>query len=126
MPSTAPARRPTPEPLPPSVAAALAPVRAWALGAAVGIVLALLLAIVTVAHLVALPRAAPHLDLLAQYFAGYRVSPAGAAIGALWSFTVGFLAGALMAVVRNVAVRLWIALVRARANLWESEFLDGI
>jgi hypothetical protein len=114
------------DPLPPIVAAALAPVRAWALGVAVGLVFAAALTAVTAAHLLVLPREAPHLDLLGQYFAGYGVSPAGAAIGALWSFLVGFAAGALIAVVRNSAVRLWIAFVRARANLWESEFLDGI
>ena len=126
MSSTADARAATPEPLPRKLAAALAPVRAWALGVAVGSVAAAGLTAVTVAHLVLLPRAAPHLDLLGQYFVGYRVSPAGAAIGALWSFAAGFVAGGLIAFVRNLAVRLWIAIVRARASLWESEFLDGI
>jgi hypothetical protein len=114
------------EQLPPPVAAALAPIRAWAFGAAVGIVLAAGLGLVTAAHLTVLPRRALHLDLLSQYFIGYRVSPVGVLVGALWGLGVGFVAGGLMAAVRNLAVRLWISTVRARANLEESEFLDGI
>ena len=125
MPSSVPAAA-TPEPLPRKLAAALAPIRAWALGTAVGIVAAAGLTLATLAHLLLLPSTAPHLDLLGQYFAGYRVSLAGAAIGALWGFGTGFVAGALVALIRNLAVRLWIAVVRARASLWESEFLDGI
>lgn len=125
MPSSVPAAA-TPEPLPRKLAAALAPIRAWALGTAVGTVAAAGLTMATLSHLVLLSPTAPHLDLLGQYFAGYRVSLAGAAIGALWGFGTGFVAGALVAVIRNLAVRLWIAVVRARASLWESEFLDGI
>ena len=114
------------DPLARKLAAALAPIHAWALGTAVGLVCAAALVLVTGAHLVLLPRQAPHLDLLRQYFVGYRVSPAGAVVGALWGFAAGFVAGGLVALIRNLAVRLWIAMVRARTRLWESEFLDGI
>lgn len=126
MASPGSARTVRPSPLTRKLAVALAPVRAWALGTAVGLVAAAGLGLVTAAHFVVLPREAPHLDLLGQYFVGYSVSPAGVFVGALWAFAGGFLAGVLVAVVRNLAVRLWIAIVRMRAGLWESEFLDGI
>ena len=38
----------------------------------------------------------PHLQLLSQYFIGYRVSFSGSFIGLLYGFAVGFLCGALL------------------------------
>ena len=38
----------------------------------------------------------PHLQLLSQYFIGYRVSFLGSFIGLFYGFTVGFLCGTLL------------------------------
>ncbi|MGD9023035.1 MAG: hypothetical protein PVJ62_04560 [Deltaproteobacteria bacterium] len=43
----------------------------------------------------------PHLQLLSQYFIGYRVSFLGSFIGAAYGFAVGTLSGALMGWVYN-------------------------
>lgn len=120
--STAPAR----SGLPPRLAAAAAPLRPRVLGLAVGLVLAAVFAVVTASHLVLLPKEAPHLALLSQFLRGYHVSPLGVVIGAAWGAALGFLVGWMLAAARNTAVRLWLELVRARASLEKSEFLDGI
>lgn len=73
-----------------------------------------------------LPRDAWHLALLGEYFLGYRVSVGGLFIGSAWGFGIGFAAGWLLAFARNGAVRLWLEIIRMKANLGRSEFLDGI
>lgn len=112
--------------LPPRLAAAAAPLRPGVLGVAFGVLLAALFALVTIAHLAVLPREAWHLELLGEYFLGYRVSGAGVFIGATWGFVVGFAAGWLLAFARNAAVWLWLEIIRMKANLGRSDFLDGI
>ena len=111
--------------LPPRLAVTAAPLKPVALGAAVGLVVALVFAVVTMAHLVVLPEA-PHLELLGQYLRGYHVSKVGVVVGAAWGGAIGFVAGWLLAFARNAAVRVWLDVVRTRANLEKSEFLDGI
>jgi hypothetical protein len=112
--------------LPPRLAATAAPLKPVALGAAVGLLAAAACALVTMAHLVVLPNEAPHLELLGQYLPGYHVSIAGVVIGAAWGGVIGFAAGWLLAFARNAAVRIWLDVVRTRANLEKNEFLDGI
>jgi hypothetical protein len=112
--------------LPPRLAAAAAPLRPVALGVAVGLLVAVVFALVTLAHLLVLPGEAWHLELLGQYLRGYHVTPVGVVIGAAWGGVLGFAAGWLLAVSRNAAVRCWLEIVRARASLEKSEFLDGI
>ena len=112
--------------LPPRLAAAVAPLRPLVLGTAVGLLCGALFCLVTAAHLVVLPREAPHLELLAQYLPGYHVSVLGGLVGGSWGFVGGFVAGGLIAYARNGVVRLWLEFVRAKANLGNSEFLDGI
>jgi len=46
----------------------------------------------------------PHLQLLSQYFIGYRVSFAGSIIGAAYGFAVGTLAGAAIGWIYNAIV----------------------
>ena len=121
-----PVRALSDEGLPPRAAAAASPLRATILGLASGIVAAAVGGLVTLAHLMVLPRQAPHLELLSQYFPGYHVSPAGVAVGAVWGFVGGFVAGWLLAFVRNLVVRAWLDLVRTRGNLGGSGFLDDI
>ena len=111
--------------LPPRLAATAAPLKPVALGAAVGLLVALAFALVTTAHLLVLPEA-PHLELLGQYLRGYHVSKVGVVVGAAWGGAIGFVAGWLLAFARNAAVRIWLDVVRTRANLEKSEFLDGI
>jgi hypothetical protein len=122
---TAP-RSAAPSGLPPRLAATLAPLKPVALGAAVGLLAAVFFAIVTMAHLLVLPAEAWHLELLGQYLFGYHVSKVGVVIGAAWGGAIGFVAGWLLAFARNAAVRIWLDVVRTRANLEKSEFLDGI
>jgi ABC-type dipeptide/oligopeptide/nickel transport system permease subunit len=43
----------------------------------------------------------PHLQLLSQYFIGYRVSFKGSVIGSLYGFAVGFLCGMLLGWIYN-------------------------
>lgn len=112
--------------LPPRLAAAAAPLRPGVLGVAVGVVLATALALVTLAHLLILSPDAWHLDLLGEYFLGYRVSVGGVFIGGGWGFIVGFVAGWLLAFARNGAVWLWLEIIRMKGNLGRSDFLDGI
>lgn len=112
--------------LPPRLAASAAPLRSGALGVAVGVVLAGTFALVTLAHLLILPPEAWHLDLLGEYFFGYRVSVGGVFIGPIWAFIVGFVAGWLLAAARNAALWLWLEIIRMKANLGRSDFLDGI
>jgi uncharacterized membrane protein len=45
------------------------------------------------------------LILLRKFFPGYTISPAGCAIGMVWGFVYGFLAGAAVAVLYNYFVR---------------------
>jgi len=112
--------------LPPRLAAAAAPLRPGVLGVAIGVVLSAAFALVTLAHLLILSPDAWHLDLLGEYFLGYRVSVSGLFIGAAWAFTAGFAAGWLLAFARNWAVWLWLEIIRMKANLGRSDFLDGI
>ena len=46
-------------------------------------------------------RVGPHLQLLSQYFLGYRVTWAGSFIGAAYGFAVGTLAGAAIGWIYN-------------------------
>ena len=48
----------------------------------------------------------PHLQLLSQYFLGYRVSFFGSLIGAAYGFAVGTLAGSLVGWIYNRVVAL--------------------
>ena len=48
----------------------------------------------------------PHLQLLSQFFIGYRVSFLGSIIGFLYGFTLGTLAGAFIGLVYNKVVDL--------------------
>jgi hypothetical protein len=103
-----------------------APVDKRAFGIAVGVAFALIIGAVTVVDLLQ-PVPWKGLELLNQYFAGYTVSWAGALIGGAWGFAVGFVAGWLLAFVRNVTLALSLFLIRSRAELDEaSDFLDHI
>lgn len=47
-----------------------------------------------------------HLELLSQFYIGYRVTFTGSLIGSLYGFLTGFFCGALIAVIYNMVVYL--------------------
>lgn len=106
---------------------AFAPVDKRAFGVAMGIAIALAMLLITVAGMALDPEGRLQLELLSQYFAGYGVTWPGALVGAAWGFFVGFIGGWFTAFVRNLAVAIWIFVVRARAELRATrDFLDHI
>ncbi len=112
--------------IPDATALLFAPLDKRAFGAAIGAACAFLVAAATAEALLRNPGW-KGLDLLANYFAGYSVSWPGAAIGAVWSFGVGFVLGWLVAFTRNLTLAISLFLLRGRSELDEtSDFLDHI
>lgn len=106
---------------------AFAPVDKRALGVAVGATVALAVWLVTVLGMFLDPGGRIPLILLAQFFAGYSVTWAGAFIGAAWGFFAGGVAGWFLAFARNLTLAVWIFVVRARAEYRATrDFLDHI
>jgi hypothetical protein len=64
----------------------------------------------------------PHLQLLGQYFLGYRVSWSGSVIGALYAAGLGFAAGWLIAVARNLYLQIYLQWIRRQE---EARSLEG-
>ncbi len=58
----------------------------------------------------------PTLELLNQYFPGYRVTAWGSLLGLAYGFFAGFLAGWGFAVLRNAVVLFYMAIIRRRAE----------
>jgi hypothetical protein len=104
---------------------AIAPVHKAALGIATGLVAGLLVAAATAFIVIVQPQPQPRLDLLANYFYGYTVSWAGAIVGFLWAFGVGFVGGWFVGFVRNFVTAVWVFFVRTRAQ-FSRNFLDHI
>jgi hypothetical protein len=108
------------------IAQALAPMHKRALGVAVGGTAAASLFLLTVFHVVVQPAGLP-IELLSFYFYGYDVSWRGACVGAWWAFVAGFVGGWFIAFLRNLAVAVRIAVLRARHDLRQtSSLLDHI
>lgn len=106
---------------------AFAPLHKTALGIASGVVLGGLVSAVTLATVILGRYPSPNLDLMSQFFWGYSVSWRGAFIGLLWGLALGFLLGWGFALVRNVAVWIWLTVIRSRAEMEEySDFLDHL
>lgn len=99
-----------------------------ALGIAVGTLLGLGLFSATVFLLVkGGPHVGQNLSLLSQYFPGYRVTWKGSVIGLGYGFVSGFVAGWLLALVRNAAVAAYLlaAKLKATASAFRS-FFDNV
>lgn len=112
--------------LPSPLLLAFAPMHRTAMGAAFGVVFGGVLFLMTMALVIkgGYP-VGPNLSLLGQFFFGYTVTFAGAFVGLLWGFGVGFLLGWGFAVIRNLIVWSWLVLVRSRAEMDEyGDFLD--
>lgn len=113
--------------LPPEVALAFAPLHKRNFGIACGAAMALLVAASTGIHLIRSPEDGMPLVLLGNYFTGYRVSPAGIAVGAFWAGVTGFVAGWFLAFSRNLALAVFLFVIRARAELAaQRDFLDHL
>jgi hypothetical protein len=113
--------------LPVHEALAFAPLHKRHFGTAIGVATAVVVFVFTLLDLVVHPNDGGMVGLLANYFAGYSVSPMGAVIGGLWAFFVGFVAGWFVAFCRNFALAAAIFWVRAKTNLSASrDFLDHI
>ncbi|MBK6486537.1 MAG: hypothetical protein IPF98_06660 [Gemmatimonadetes bacterium] len=117
----------TEERLLPALELAFAPLHKAAFGTATGVAGALLLAALTVVKILS-PRAQDFpLGLLAQYFAGYSATWGGVLVGAVWGFTVAFVAGWFVAFCRNLALAIVVFTYRTRAEIAQTrEFLDHI
>lgn len=117
----------TEERLLPALELAFAPLHKAAFGTATGVAGALFMVTLTVMSILS-PRAATFpLGLLAQYFAGYSITWGGVIVGAVWGFTVAFVAGWFIAFCRNLALAIVAFSYRTRAELTETrEFLDHI
>jgi hypothetical protein len=102
------------------VAAAFAPLDKRAFGVAVGVAAAAVIIFVTVADLLVDPHRLFPLGLLGVYLRGYDVTLAGALIGALWMFGVGFVAGWFAAFARNVVLAIVLIVIRARLHLLQT------
>lgn len=120
-------RRVTPLELETTIARAFAPLNKRALGIALGVALASVIVVLTIMSLMLDSERKFPLDLLGQFFFGYRVSVAGVAIGAVWGFVTGFCWGWFLAFARNLILSLWLLYVRVRADMATSrDVLDHL
>lgn len=117
----------TEERLIPALELAFSPLHKAAFGTATGVAGALLLAALTIVKLLS-PRARDFpLGLISEYFAGFSVSWGGVLVGAVWGFTVAFVAGWFIAFCRNLALAIVAFSYRTRAEMTQTrEFLDHI
>jgi fructose-specific phosphotransferase system IIC component len=105
--------------------ALLAPLDPLALGIAVSIVSgALLFTATLILVLRGGDPVGPHLSLLSQYVPYYSVTWPGSLVGAGGGMVFGFVAGGMVALVRNLYVRAYIQMQVLRARL--DRYLDTI
>lgn len=104
-----------------------APVDKRAFGAAIGTAAAVGVFALTAAEILLQPQPTISPGLLSNFFRGYDVTWAGAAVGAAWGFFCGFCAGWFTAFVRNLVLALSLFMLRNRAELSDTrDFLDHI
>ena len=112
--------------IPEEVRLALAPLHKRAFGLAVGLTFGATLFLLT-GYAVVLPGEAPLLFLFSNYFPGYEVSWAGAAVGFAWATFAFFVPAWFCAFVRNfvIAASVWLASTREELGATR-DFLDHI
>jgi protoporphyrinogen oxidase len=89
-----------------------------ALGTSVGIMSGLILFVLTLfVYYGQVSSIGRYLWLLAQYFPGYTVTGVGSGLGLLYGFLIGFGVGWGIAFLRNSMVRLYVSIVRRRAEI---------
>ena len=109
------------------LANAFLPMHKAAFGVAIGTAAALVVFLATIMSIQRAARSEFGIYLLAQYFAGYTVTWAGAFIGAAWAGFTGFVMGWFVAFTRNMSMGLLLTVVRTRAELAQTrDFLDHI
>lgn len=97
-----------------------------AMGVALGVVCGGLLALATL-DLVLRGSDQLNLALLNQFLWGYHVSVGGIFIGLCWGAAVGFVLGYGFALAHNLAVWIWLTVVRSKAEMAHySDFLDHL
>ena len=95
-----------------------------ALGLALGSVTGAALLLTTMAHALGGGNVLTgYLQLLAQYFPGYRVSVAGSLLGLVYGLAAGFVVGWAFAFTRNAALALYLTVAYGRA---EKKFLRRV
>lgn len=110
----------------PGLLLAFAPLHRMALGVAGGVVMGGLIFFATLLLVVkgGYP-VGPNLALLGQFMFGYSVTFGGAFIGFAWGFVMGFMLGWGFAVAHNVAIWVWLIVIRSRAEMDQyGDFLD--
>jgi len=114
--------------LPAPLLQAFAPLHKVALGVACGAVLGGVVFLMTATLLVKGGEVVgSNLELLGQYFLGFKVTWGGAFIGLAWGFGVGFLLGWGLALLRNLTIWAWLTLVKSRAEMEQyGDFLDHL
>lgn len=105
----------------------LAKVDSLALGVALGTVFAVGIFLVT--NLLILKggeKIGPNLALLGQFFPGYNVTFGGSLLGLLYGFVSGFALGWLIAVIRNIIIRIYLQIINVRQKMAAvNDFLDS-
>lgn len=97
---------------------AFARIDSIALGVAVGLWFASAVCVATlILVLQGGPLVGPNLNLLSQYYPGYRVTGGGALLGFAYGFATGFALGWTIASVRNGAMWLYVRFAQKRAQL---------
>ena len=120
-------QRSSPREIPDVLQRVFAPIHKLALGIAVGLTAGLGLFAVTAFHIIAEPPDALNIALLSHYFAGYDVTWSGAFAGFWWAMVSGFAAAWFLAFLRNLALAIWVFVIRTKAELSQtSDFLDHI
>jgi hypothetical protein len=112
--------------LPEPVLLAFAPLHRMGMGVASGVVVGGALFLMTIALLLrgGFPIG-PTLGLLGHYFPGYSVTWGGSLLGLGWGFVAGYLLGYGFALAHNLAVWLWLVLIKSRAEMDQyGDFLD--
>jgi hypothetical protein len=112
--------------IPKTVLRAFARIHPVAMGVALGIPAGAVMSFITAVVLLhAHTPLSPDLTLFAQFFIGYSVTWSGAFVGFLWAFAVGFAAGWISAVLRNLIIHWWLVFARSRAEMeYYRDFLD--
>ncbi len=89
-----------------------------AFGLAVGLVAGVLLLVMTLSLVVkGGSHVGLHLQLLGEFLPGYRVTTPGSVLGLVYGFGGGFMAGWLMACLRNTSVLLSLVFIQRRAEI---------
>ena len=105
----------------------LAKIDSLALGIALGTVLGLGIFLAT--NLLLFKggeKVGPNLALLAQFFPGYSVTYGGSFVGLLYGFVSGFALGWLIAVIRNIIIKIYLHIINLRQKMAAvNDFIDS-